>query len=143
MPTSARSLFEKALTDTYFTSLLFVKKISEEPTELKVCFILAVIAVPIAFAVVYSVVRFKRRRREGTEGYALSFLRNTGSGMSDLYGPVRAVHVLQRCKCGIVLYWSRLLHPFSSNITSEAFMKLILLSFHLKGLRYIDHWASP
>ena len=143
MPTSARSLFEKALTDTYFTSLLFVKKISEEPTELKVCFILAVIALPIAFTVVYSVVRFKRRRREGTEGYALSILRNTGSGMSDFHGPVRAVHVLQRCKCGIVMYWSRLLHPFSSNITSEAFMKLILLSFHSKGLRYIDHWASP
>ena len=80
MPTSARSLFKKALTETYFTFLLFVKKISEEPTELKVCFILAVIAVPIAFAVVYSVVRFKRRRREGTEGYAyyaLSILRNT------------------------------------------------------------------
>ena len=73
MPTSARSLFEKALTDTYFTSLLFVKKISEEPTELKVCFILAVVAVPtIALAVVYSVVRFKRRRREGTKGYALT-----------------------------------------------------------------------
>ena len=99
MPTSARSLFEKALTDTYFTSLLFVKKISEEPTELKVCLILAVVAVPILFAVVYSVVRFKRRRREGTEGYALSILRNTGSGMSDFHGPVIAVHVLQRCKC--------------------------------------------
>ena len=76
MPTSARSLFEKVLTDTYFTFLLFVKKISEEPTELKVCFILAVIAVPIAFAVVYSVVRFKRRRREGTKGYALTIYRD-------------------------------------------------------------------
>ena len=81
----------------------------------------------------------EERGRKGT--LSLSSLRNTG--MSVFHGRGRAVPAVQSCECEIVLYWSRLLHPFSSNITSEAFMKIILLSFHVKGLRYIDHWASP
>ena len=62
MPNSATSLFEKVLAELYYCSILFVKKISEESLEFQVCFILGVVAVPIAFTIVFGVTRCKRRK---------------------------------------------------------------------------------
>ena len=66
MPNSAKSLFENIFAELYYSSVLFIKKLSEESIELQVCFILVVLAVPIALTIVFSLTRCKRRR-EATE----------------------------------------------------------------------------
>lgn len=66
MPDPASSVFERVLADLYFCSVSFIKKISEESIVFQVCFVLAIVAVPIALAVAFSATRCKRRR-EATE----------------------------------------------------------------------------
>ena len=66
MPNSASALIKKILAELYYCSILFIKKISEESIEFQVCFILGIVAVPIAFTTVFSVTRCKRRQ-EATE----------------------------------------------------------------------------
>ena len=63
MSESSGSLFEKVLAELFYDSLLplvVVKKFSEESAAIQACFVLAVLAVPIAGIVVFSAIRCRR-----------------------------------------------------------------------------------
>ena len=64
MPDFSGSLFEKVVTELFYDSFLpvvAVKKFSEESAAFQACFVLAVVAVPIAVIVVFSVIRCRRK----------------------------------------------------------------------------------
>ena len=79
MPNSATPLFQKVLAELYYCSILFIKKISEESLEIQVCFILGVVAVPVAFTIVFGVTRCKRRK-EATERWRRIILSADSTG---------------------------------------------------------------
>lgn len=80
MPNSASALIKKILAELYYCSILFIKKISEESIEFQVCFILGIVAVPIAFTTVFSVTRCKRRQEATERSYSLVNLSHPHSG---------------------------------------------------------------